>query len=223
MLNLQSIKLVVWDLDGTIIDSYGVFAAVLTEATELRGLPKPTPEAIRHNFHGSLDESIKGVLNMVDGEDFVVLLNDFLRIQEKYYEEPEQHVYADARSLVSRLAKSGAAQVIATNREHQGRGTASPHYLINNTSLKPFFSHIIAGEEAPVRKPHADVIKNVAGREALQGHHILVVGDQFVDAELAQNLGAQAIIVNRGEGPVPHLEALEGSDFLTVVSSLDMI
>lgn len=224
MSSFEGVKLAVWDLDGTIIDSYGVFAAVLTEAAELSGKQMPDEQTIRHNFHGSLDESIKGVLDMVDGEDFVVLLNDFLRIQEGYYQHPEEHIFADAKALAEHLGSLGVRQVVATNREHAGRGTASPRYLIENSSLKPLFETIIPGEEAPARKPDAAVISAIADREQLQPHQVIVIGDQVVDAQLAQNLSAKAIIVNRNPDPVPHLELLgDDTAFMAVVSSLDEV
>lgn len=223
MNSLEGVKLAVWDLDGTLIDSYRVFRDVLVEAADLSGRTIPSEDVIRHNFHGSLDESIKGAFDMVDGEDFVVLLNDFLRIQERYYSQPEEHIFADARALVSRLGAMGVKQVVATNREHQGRGSASPHYLIENSSLKPFFEQVIPSDEAPARKPDARVLANVPELSELSPEQILVVGDQFVDATLAQNLGSRAVIVNRSDEPVPHMETFADARFITMVSSLEEV
>lgn len=224
MLDLTGVKLVVWDLDGTIIDSYGVYAAIITEAAELRGLAPPTAKTMRHNFHGSLDQSIKGAFDMVEGIDFETLLNDFLRIQENYYHEPEEHIYPDARDLAKRLHAAELPQVIATNREHAGRGNASPRYLVEHSSFKSYISEVACGEEVSARKPDAAVLADISAAKGLQGAEILVIGDQFVDAQLAQNLGARAIIVNRGDEPVPHLDSLgDCSDFLSVVSSLNEV
>lgn len=222
--SFKGVKLAVWDLDGTIIDSYGVYVSILKEATTLSGLQMPTEDTIRHNFHGSLEESFKGMLNMVDGDAVIILINDFLRIQEDYYHKPEEHVFDDARTLAARLKDLGVQQVVATNREHAGRASGSPHYLIDNTSMHDYISLVIAGEEASERKPSPNVLANVPGIADLQPHEIVVIGDQFVDAQLAQNLGSRAIIVNRNPDPVPHLEVFgDNPEFLTVVSSLDEV
>ncbi len=224
MSDLGAIKLAIWDLDGTIIDSFGVFAAILTEAAELSGRTVPDEETMRHNFHGSLDESIKSVLNLVDDDDVVVLLNDFLRIQVDYYANPEEHLFPDVPALAKRLHDLGARQIVVTNREHKGRGNASPRYLIEHSSMKQYIELVIPGEATSARKPDTSVLAGVEGIRELQGSEILVIGDQFVDAKLADNLDAHAIIVNRNPDPVPHLDELgENPSFMTVVDSLDEV
>lgn len=224
MIDFQGIKLIVWDLDGTLIDSLGVYKSILTEACQLSGLAVPDDETIRHNFHGSLDQTIKDTFAMVDGDNFDKLLNDFLRVQEDYYREPEEHVYEDALRMMERLQGNNVMHVIATNRAHVGRGTASPRYLVEHSSMRDYIDDIVCGDEAPKRKPDAAVLANVTAAQNLAAAEIVVIGDQFVDAQLAQNLGAQAIVVNRGDDPVPHLEKLgEDTSFLTVVSSLDEV
>ena len=224
MKDIGAIKLAIWDLDGTIIDSFGVFAAILKEAAELSGRTLPDEQTMRHNFHGSLDASIKSVLDMVDGDDLVVILNDFLRVQVDYYKHPEEHLFPDALALAKRLHSQGARQIVVTNREHKGRGNASPRYLIENSSMKQFIELVIPGEVTAVHKPDPGVMAGVQGIDQLDGSDILVIGDQFVDAKLADNLGAHAIIVNRNPEPVPHLSELgEKPDFMTLVSSLDEV
>ena len=222
MIDLEKVKLVVWDLDGTLIDSFGVYRDILKEATTLSGLPMPDDETLRHNFHGSLDQTIQDTLKLVQGEAFEKVMNDFLKVQEDYYLEPESHIHKDALRLAERL--SGRPQVVVTNRHHAGRGNASPHYLVEHSSLKKYITDVIPGDEAPVPKPDAGVLINIKVAQTVKGEEILVVGDQFVDALLAKNLGAQAVIVNRGDDEVPHLEQL-GDDlsFLHIVASLDEV
>lgn len=220
-----AVKLVVWDFDGTLIDSYAVYAEILREAAALRGVEAPTDEVMHHNFHGSLDESIKAAFDMVEGEAFSTILNDFLRLQENYYNEPEQHIYADALALMKRFDDAGIKQIVATNREHKGRGTASPRHIIEHSSLKAYVDDVVCGEEGAAKKPDAQVLAYVPATQELTGAHMLVIGDQFVDAQLASNLGAQAIIVNRNDQPVPHLEPLveQWQSSVRIVASLDDI
>ncbi len=222
MTDVSAVKLVVWDLDGTLIDSFGVYTAIIQEAAQISGLEVPTEAVMRHNFHGSLGQTIKDTFNMVDGELFDILLSDFLRVQEAYYSHPEEHVFADAKNLIQQLGRQGKTQVVATNREHAGRGSASPRYLVDNSSLSGYISELVCGDETQHRKPDPKVLATIAAAQALDGDEILVIGDQVVDAQLAQNVGCRVILVNRNDTPIPHLEKL-GSDlaFLTEVSSLD--
>lgn len=217
--------MVVWDMDGTIIDSYGVFSAVVKEAAELSGKPVPSEETIKHNFHGTLDETITAIFNMVDDEaTAAVLMDDFLRIQERYYQRPDEHVFEDSYNLAKRLHAMGIDQVVATNRKHEGRGTASPRYLIGNSKMRSFISDIACGDEVEFGKPNPLVLANLAVAQGRRGDEMIVIGDQFVDAKLAQNLGCKAILVSRHPEPIPHLDEL--GDYLKtiqIVSSLDEV
>ncbi len=224
MSSFEGVELAIWDLDGTIIDSYGIYSQVIKEAAELAQLKVPDEQTIHNNFHGSLEDSIKGALNLVDGDHLTKLLEDFLKIQEDYYSDPEEHVYNDVLGLAERLDGQGISQVVVTNRDHKGRGTASPRYLIENSSMKPYISDFVCGEDAPVRKPDARVIAGLAIAQGLAGSEILVIGDQFVDGKLAQNLGARAILVNRNPRPIPYLDQLgDISGSIQVIASLDEV
>lgn len=224
MIDVSGVKLVIWDLDGTLIDSFGVYAEIIQEAATLSGLPVPSEAVMRHNFHGSLDQTIKDTFDMVDGESFDILLNDFLRVQEDYYSHPEEHLFTDAKRLIEQFAKLGITQVIATNRAHAARGSASPRYLVANSSLRRYITDLVCGDETDHHKPDPKVLAGIPAAQGLQGSQIVVIGDQVVDAQLAQNLGGQAILVNRGDGMVPHLERLgEDKKFLLEVSSLDQV
>lgn len=217
-------QLLIWDLDGTLIDSFAIYAAILAEAAELSGLSMPDEQKLLHNFHGSLDDSIKNALDLVEGDAFSKVLNDFLKVQEKYYQEPESHVYKDALTLAERAQAAGCRQVLVTNRAHAGRGNASPRYLVGHSSLKKYITDIICGDEAPYRKPDSRVLGQFLGQHTYSPEAMLVVGDQFVDAALAGNLQCQAVLVNRNPEPIAHLERLGHShDFVKVVSSLEMV
>ena len=226
MHSLINVKLAIWDLDGTIIDSYGVFLAVVTEAAELSGHVVPDAETIRHNYHGTLDATLKAIFNMVDNEIAAEqLLNDFLRIQERYYEHPDEHIFPDALHLAARLHEQGIDQVVVTNRAHEGRGTASPRYLIAHSKMQPFIKDFVCGDDAPVNKPDAAVLQYLQQPlQAIEPSEMIVIGDQYVDAQLARNLGCDAILTNRNPEPIPHLEQLgDEIEFLHIVSSLDEV
>lgn len=225
MENLSGLKLAIWDLDGTIIDSFGVFSAVVKEAAMLAGREVPSEEHIVHNFHGTLDETIAAIFQLADNEaDLQVLLNDFLRIQEDYYAHPDEHILEDSFNLAKRLASQNVAQIVVTNRAHENRGTASPRYLIENSCMKPFIADFVCGDDAPVRKPDAAVIADTPLAHGLKGDEIIVIGDQFVDAKLAQNLSARAVLVDRSSRGIPHLHELgEDVSFMKIVNSLDEV
>ncbi len=223
----SGIKAIVWDLDGTLIDSYRIFSLVLLEVAALHGLPQPSQELMRSNFHGTLEDSVMRALSIEDGPVFRKLIADFLKAQEAHYHQPNDHIFPDALAAVQRAQQQGLVQIIATNRAHQGRGNASPRHLVENSDLRQFISHIVSSDDGIYRKPDSRILDSVLGKTGIRPEEILVIGDQHVDVALAVNLGARSVIIDRGEMPIPHLDLTENRHAhvsrLTTFDDLDFI
>ena len=218
-MRLQNIRTIVWDLDGTLIDSFELFQEILTDALKGFDLILPSRETMLHNFHGSLEETIANVLD-IEGDVLMAVIDAFLEVQAPHYKQVEHLVHGDASSLAKRAHARGIGQIIVTNREHEGRGEASPISITKRSSFKDYIKTVVSGDNSPYRKPDARALEKLTMESG-----ILVIGDQFVDAEFARNLGGQAILVNRHTEDIAHLERL-GADwqsFVTVVKSLDEV
>lgn len=222
MITLQTPKIIIWDLDGTIIDSFVVYVDVLKVLTAQMGMPMPSDETLRHNFHGQMRDTLQASLQ-IDGQDLDDFLTEYLKVQESYYQNPSDHVFADALDLAALGKQVGAQQIVVTNREHKFRGSASPRHLVASTPFKDVISDIVSADSTPYRKPDVRVIDGILPPD-YDPQSILVVGDQHVDAELGRNLGAQIVIVNRHIYPVPHMHKVsDGDKPLHIVESLSTI
>jgi len=218
-LEAGNFETIIWDLDGTLINSFEIFCEVLEETARRNKLAVPDKSAMFHNFHGSLEDSIKHSLGLSDHEPMGALVVDFLKVQEKYYEHPDDHLFADALGLAKRAHSAGLRQILVTNRAHADRGNASPRHIVENTQLKGMIGTIVCADEVAFRKPDARVLDGV--EFSVSG--TLVIGDQFVDAELAHNLGVHAVIADRiGQG-IAHIDTLPDAANFSVVKSLDEV
>ncbi len=220
-LHFSGIETVLWDLDGTLLDSFGIFRDLVSELLPRHNLSVPDEVALRHNFHGPLEHSIAGAAGLTADNPVVQqIAADFLTQQDSRYEIVEEHLLPDALGLAKSLAVQGITQMLVTNRAHEGRLRASPRHIVANSSLHPCISRIICGDDTHHRKPDPRVLNGLAIVPA----KTLVIGDQFVDAEFAHNLQARALIVNR-HGSLAHAErlsALLGLQ-LQVVESLENV
>ncbi len=217
------IKTLAWDFDGTIIDSFRIVVEIVTEIAIAEGLAVPTDEEFVTNFHGTMRETLYLLLggNFPEAE-VDRLMNMFLNKQTRYYESVSEHLIDDALALVGRAKKAGLEQILVTNREHADRGNASPRHLVTNSVLDDAFKIIICGDEVEYRKPDARVLDKYVKDHPFNAEEFLIIGDQFVDGQLAMNLGCKAILVSRDGGEIAHIEKLgEGwQDHITIVSSL---
>lgn len=224
-MNLQGLETLVWDLDGTVIDSFGIFSEVLGNVVPNYGRQMPNEQTIRANYHGSLHDSIDAALGGIKNDELEKIVADFLSIQDAHYEVVEHHIFPDALGLARRARAAGMYQVLVTNRNHEGRLNASPRSIVERSSLKTLIDEVVCGDDTEHRKPKPAVIEHLLKTGKVRGEKAVVVGDQFVDAQFAHNLGSTAILVERSGLEIAHLDTFtpEDRDRIVIVSSLDEI
>jgi phosphoglycolate phosphatase-like HAD superfamily hydrolase len=221
----QNTRVVIWDLDGTLLDSHGIYRDLVTEIAPLLGLTQPTEEMFQANFHGSLRDSIHAVFEEAMSDNQLdQFLEHFLDKQNDKYMDIENQMLDDALRLSRAFGERGVKQAIVTNRDSLGRGLASPRSIVERTSLKDHIQHIVCGDDTKSRKPDVQVLGTLLDDWSVQPSELMVIGDQFVDAQFALNLGAPGIIVAR-DGALQHTEHLQDGwqDSITVVTSLDEV
>jgi phosphoglycolate phosphatase-like HAD superfamily hydrolase len=223
MTNTQQITTIIWDLDGTLLDSFGIYVDAMREILPQHGFEFPGEDIIAANYHGSLEDAINGAMgNTLSPEQVDAVKTDFLAMQDSQYEVIEGHLFKDAERLTRKAHKKGIRQILVTNRDHEGRNKASPRHIVANSELKNYIDLIICGDDSEHRKPKPEVLGDF--RHIYVPEETLVIGDQYVDAEFAHNLGVKACIVKRN-AEIPHLDRLthDWKNHVTVVDNLDTI
>lgn len=207
-MKIENVKGIIWDLDGTLLDSFGIFEQTIAEVVHESGRPMPSHEHMLVNYHGSLEESVQQVLGIESAEELDAIINSFLSKQERHYSNNmEAHLFKDASMLAQRAAKHGVHQLLVTNRAHQGRGNASPRTIIAATVLADCIHEIHPADEVDYRKPDKRSVGDWMEKHKIEATEAVVIGDQNVDAQLAINLGARAILIKRS-GDIPYLDSL---------------
>lgn len=200
-----------WDMDGTLLDSFGIYVDILAEVVKQEGRVMPTREECVRHFHGSLEESIQNVLGIKSAEELALTIEKFLKIQENYYQgDVNAHLFNDATMLAQQAAKKNVKQLLVTNRAHINRGSASPRAIVAATVLADCIHEIRASDEVEFRKPDKRVVVGWLEANNISPDEVLVIGDQHVDAQLAANLDVRSLLVGR-EGDIPHLDMVESN------------
>ena len=217
----ENTQTLVWDLDGTLLDSFGIYEDIIQQLFPTHNLPMPPRELMLHNFHGRIQDSL-GALLGENEVDFKQLLKDFFAIDDAYITDVDAHLFPDALQFSQRAHEHEMQQVIVTNRPHgERRNNGSPRGIVANSALAQTITQIICGDEVVECKPSPAALTGVDFDPATT----VVIGDQFVDAQFAHNLGAKALWVYRQEGDVPHLDKMADGwkDHVTIVNSLQEV
>lgn len=221
----SDVQTIVWDLDGTLLDSFGIYRDCLNEVLRKLGRPEIHEQIFRNNHHGFIEDSIADVLREAGQPttqaELAEIIKQFYVLDNAYIADVDHHLFEDAVSLAERAHKAGKRQLVVTNRPHgTDRGNGSPRNLVANSRLRDFASDVLCGDDSDFRKPHREFLEARFGSDLAELGKIVVIGDQFVDAEFAHNIGCNAILVTRA-GEITHLERLGNwQDYVQIVPSL---
>jgi phosphoglycolate phosphatase len=189
------LKLVVFDCDGTLVDSQHLIVSAMSSAYAAHGMPAPERETVLSIVGLSLVEAFTHlgggaadypVQSLADGyrEAFHRLRDAGAAI------EP---LYPGAAEAIASLAKRhDIALGIATGKSQRGvRLVLGHHGLIDN------FVTIKTADDAP-SKPNPDMVLHAMREVGASPEHTVVVGDTLFDIKMAQAAGASAIGVSWG-------------------------
>jgi FMN phosphatase YigB (HAD superfamily) len=116
---------------------------------------------------------------------------------------------------------------MVTNRfHHSDTRLGSPRNLAKQPPLAGLIDAVVCGDDNDeFHKPDARVLDAAERDLGFARNQLIVIGDQFVDADLAHNLDVHAVIVTRNGDSVPHLDKLRDGweSRVTLVKDLGQI
>lgn len=220
----MAVKALVWDLDGTIVDSFKATTGLISKMAPSYGFAVPSQQTFKDNYHGPLDETVSSVFGgALTGDRLTAFVDEFLATQSDDYAQLEQFILEDALDLSQRATQKQLKQVVVTNRQHEGRGNASPRSIVEKSAFKEHIHEVICGDDLDgLRKPDPKVLGSLLDEWGITPEELLVIGDQHVDAQLALNLGCKAIIVLRDGEDLVHAHKLDKNwqKHVSIVKSL---
>ncbi|WP_084396028.1 HAD-IA family hydrolase [Henriciella aquimarina] len=192
---------IVFDLDGTLVDTAPDLHAALNHCLAAAGYNTVPFEAIR----GMIGDGAKAMIRKgleADGvapEDPVVepLWTGFL---EHYRANicRLSRPFPDALDTLSRLIGQGARCAVCTNKTQQ-----LAEEVLNGLELTRYFDAVVGADSVPEKKPHGGHILQTIAEAGGTPERAIMVGDSLTDERAARNAGLPFIFVPFGYGPEP--------------------
>lgn len=187
---------VVFDLDGTLVDSSVDITRAVNRMLADHWLPLVEPaqvEPLLGEGARSLISSVYDILGVsVTGERLSV---DTARYLEHYAEEPVQDsvLYHDARPALETLSSHGVRMGVCTNK-NEGLAVR----VLSELDVGHFFSTVVGGDSLPVRKPEPEHLLSTVRNLEVSAAQTLFVGDSRIDAECARRAEVRCLLVDWG-------------------------
>ena len=186
----------IFDWDGTLMDSTRLIATSLQKACVDVGIPAPSERDALFVIGLNMQDSFRHVAPGLDGEGQRRLAERY-----RYHFLADDHqvpLFPGVREMLADLHGRGRRLAVATGKARRGLERA-----LDATGLRSWFEATRCADEG-FAKPHPGMLLMLLDITGVEPRHALMVGDTTHDLELAANAGVDAVAVSYGA----HDEAL---------------
>lgn len=206
--------LLVFDWDGTLVDSVGSIVACMHATTDELGLPRIPDATIRETIGLGLQDTLQALLPEADPDLRV-------RVVECYRDHwlgswADRHaMIVGAQEVLERLRGAGYGLAIATGKSRRGLERD-----LDRFGIRELFRATRTVDEVPAGKPSPRMVEEILVELGVGSDEALVVGDTSHDLRMASGAGVAAVAVASGSGDRWVLETLEPLALLPDVTHL---
>ncbi len=192
-------EVVVFDWDGTLVDSEAHIVASIEHSARAVGLPALSYDSIKNIIGLGMREALLVLYpELTDGEI------QTLREHYSHYffgKEIDQRMLFDGvLDTLGELQASGIKLAVATGKSRNGLDKA-----LHATGLKPYFEIERCADET-LSKPNPLMLAQIAGHFSLEPSKMFMVGDTEYDLDMAAQFGMDSVGVSYGVHDVTRLK-----------------
>ena len=213
----MSLKLAIWDMDGTIVDSREVIQTAMVRSFEAVDLVPPAYDDTRKVIGLGLSEACRVLAPTVSNDKLHELVETYrhafvaLRAEGDGFEP----LYAGAQAAIERLANDGWLLAIATGKARRGIES-----FFEQHNMRDLFDTTWCADDGP-GKPHPFMCEQAMSALGAEPHETLIIGDAVHDIRMGRNAGIHTMGVSWGFGTSSELKAVGAHEVHDDFSSLN--
>lgn len=189
---MKKIDLMIFDLDGTLIDSGNDLASAVNHTLEEMSMPPLKREKIT----GYVGDGVKLLLERSIGGKNIDRLEEALDIFIGYYTDhilDTTDLYPNVKDVLHHFKNK--KKIIVTNKIYR-----LSSMIVNELKIKEYFEEIIGRDSAQYKKPDPALLISLAQKYSADIGRTVVIGDGLNDIKLAKNSGAISCALLNGLG-----------------------
>ena len=188
---MKQYELVIFDWDGTLMDSVGKIVACMQQSALTLNMAMPTEQAVRDIIGLSMDEAL--TMLYPDGSaELQVKMKEVYRQQYLELNQTPSPLFDGVEDLLTTLNGLGYKLAVAT-----GKARAGLDRVLTATELGEYFVASRCADEA-ASKPSPEMLLQLLNELDVSPDKAVMIGDSIHDLNMANNAGIDAIGVDYG-------------------------
>ncbi|ABM03947.1 HAD-superfamily hydrolase, subfamily IA, variant 3 [Psychromonas ingrahamii 37] len=184
-------SVIIFDWDGTLMDSIDKIINCVIQAAKLSDILAPSPQAIRDIIGLSLDKAMEILFPMLSPAKQQQLI-DAYRHQYTYLNKQNTPFYPGIKAWLKVLKQQGYLLAVATGKGRKGLDRQLLQYEVTD-----LFSITYCADET-LSKPDPLMLNNILEALSINAEQALMIGDSSFDLEMANNANVDCIGVTYG-------------------------
>jgi phosphoglycolate phosphatase len=196
----KQFDLIVFDWDGTLMDSTATIVKCIQASAKDLGLPVPDEKAASYVIGLGLHDAMQMALPDLDPKYYPRMVERY-----RYHYLAKDHgltLFAGVREMLNELSQQGYFLAVATGKSRVGLNRA-----LDAAKLLSIFDATRCADET-FSKPHPAMLQELTRELGQDMKRTVMIGDTTHDLQMALNAGAAGIAVHYGAHPAPELQAL---------------
>ncbi len=195
---MNKFKLVIFDWDGTVMDSVPKIVTCLQNTAKQLGIDIPTEQQAKDVIGLSLVKATEALFPAH------LHLNDELvagyKAQYRELDVTPTPLFADVETVLNQLSDAGMQLAVAT-----GKGREGIDRLLKESGLSKYFVNVKCSDDAK-SKPSPDMLEQILREQDIAKHDAVMIGDSQLDMAMANAAGIACIGVSFGAHSKAQLE-----------------
>ncbi len=197
---------VIFDLDGTLVDTPRAIVETFTAAFASMGAPHQDPAAIRATIGLPLEQAFSRLLGVPldDGRVAQGVKQYQILFRELLLPKAGQMIFPGVEAGLTTLREQGFALAVATSKFY-----SSADALLRAAGLRDHFDMVVGADQVTKPKPNPEMGHVIMQKLGTPAENAVMVGDTTHDLQMAKAAGMRSIAVTYGVHSVQELRSSE--------------